>query len=303
MKIIFSLIIAFTLIGNALLAQNNDVKLKTLLANQIKNFKGTVGIYVKNLKTGKTASIYADSLFPTASLIKVPIMCGVFDEIEKGKLNYHQELIYRDSLYREGDDILGSFKDGEKISLSKVQMLSITTSDNAASLWLQNLAGSQNINEWLQQNGFKHTRVNSRTPGRQAMYAQYGWGVTTPREMATLLEKIRLGNVINKAASERMYRNLVRIYWDGEALSAIPPYYQVASKQGALDKSRSEVVLVNAPHGDYVFCVITKNQANKSYDNDNDGFVLLRNISALLWHYFEPNSKWKPAIGIKKYDE
>lgn len=229
MKTLFSLMVTLSLICNALLAQNNDAKLKTLLANQIKNFKGKVGIYVKNLKTGKTVSICADSLFPSAILIKLPIMCGVFYEIVKGKLNYHQELIYRDSLYREGDGILGSFKDGEKISLSKVQMLSITTSDNAASLWLQNLAGSQNINEWLQQNGFKYTRVNSRTPNRESMYAQYGWGVTTPREMATLLEKIRLGNVINKAASERMYRNLVRIYWDGEALSAIPPYYQVAS--------------------------------------------------------------------------
>ncbi len=303
MKKMFASVFTLTLIANVLLAQKNDIKLKSLLAHQIKNFKGTMGVYVKNLKTGKIASINADSLFPTASLIKVPIMCGVFNEIEKGNLNYHQELTYRDSLYREGDDILGSFKDGEKISLSKVQMLSITTSDNAASLWLQKLAGSQNINNWLQANGFKHTRVNARTPGREAMYAQYGWGVTTPCEMATLLEKIRLDQAISKAASERMYRNLVRIYWDGEALSAIPPYYQVASKQGAIDKSRSEVVLVNAPHGDYVFCVITKNQTDTGYQHGNDGFVLLRKISALLWHYFEPNSQWKPAKGLEKYEE
>lgn len=291
------------LLSNALFAQNIDKKLQQLIASQIVGFKGTVGIYVKNLKTGKVVNINADSLFPTASLIKVPIMCGVFNEIEKGKLSYHQSLVYKDSLYREGDDILGSFKDGEKISLSKVQMLSITTSDNAASLWLQNIAGSQNINNWLQANGLKNTRVNARTLGREAMYTKYGWGVTTPKEMATLLEKIRKGQAISKAASERMYRNLVRIYWDGEALSAIPPYFQVASKQGAVDKSRSEVVLVNAPHGDYVFCVITKNQTDISYEHNNAGFVLLRKISALLWHYFEPQNVWKPAVGLEKYEE
>ncbi|TAF44035.1 MAG: serine hydrolase [Sphingobacteriales bacterium] len=303
MKFLFNLILTLTLICNVLHAQPNDTKLKILLTNEVKNFKGIVGVYVKNLKTGKIACINADSLFPTASLIKVPIMCGVFNEIGKGNLNYHQQLTYSDSLYREGDDILGSFKNGEKISLSKVQMLSITTSDNAASLWLQKLAGSQNINNWLQVNGFTHTRINAITPGREAMYTKYGWGVTTPREMATLLEKIRLGKAVNKAASERMYRNLVRIYWDGEALSAIPPYYQVASKQGAVDKSRSEVVLVNAPHGDYVFCIITKNQTDIGYQHGNDGFVLLRKISALLWHYFEPNSQWKPAKGLEKYEE
>ncbi|TAH00914.1 MAG: serine hydrolase [Sphingobacteriales bacterium] len=297
--IIFSVLIC----SNNLFAQSTDKKLQQLITSQLVNFKGTVGVYVKNLKTGKTVSINADSLFPTASLIKVPIMCGVFSEIEKGNLNYHQQLVYKDSLYREGDDILGSFKDGEKISLSKVQMLSITTSDNAASLWLQQIAGSQNINNWLANNGFIHTRANARTAGREAMYTKYGWGVTTPKEMATLLIKIRSGQAISKAASERMYRNLVRIYWDGEALSAIPPYIQVASKQGAVDKSRSEVVLVNAPHGDYVFCVITKNQTDISYDHNNPGFVLLRKISALLWHYFEPQSTWKPAVGLGKYEE
>ena len=300
---IWSTFFLIGLICSSTSAQNKKTDLHKLLAKQISGFNGTVGVYVKNLKNGEVASINADTLFPTASLIKVPIMCGVFDAIEKGKLTYHQELIYKDSLYREGDDILGSFKDGEKISLSKVQMLSITTSDNAASLWLQSLAGSQNINSWLNANGFKNTRVNSRTIGREAMYAKYGWGVTTPREMANILVKIRNGQAISKAASERMYRNLVRIYWDGEALSAIPPYFQVASKQGAIDKSRSEVVLVNAPHGDYVFCVITKNQKDVGYEHDNPGFVLLRKISAILWQYFEPANKWKPAIGLDKYEE
>jgi len=34
--------------------------------------------------------------------------------------------------------------------------------------------------------------------------------------------------------------------------------------KGAVDESRSEVVLLNAPHGDYVFCVINKNQQDTS---------------------------------------
>jgi beta-lactamase class A len=49
-------------------------------------------------------------------------------------------------------------------------------------------------------------------------------------------------------------------------LSQIPPTVQVASKQGAVNQSRSEVVLVNAPSGDYVFCVITKNQQDESWE-------------------------------------
>jgi beta-lactamase class A len=278
-----------------------DKRLTQELQMLVNNFKGDVGIYVQNLRTGKAASINADTIFPTASMIKVPIMCGVFDKIEKKELSYHQNLTYRDSLLYAGEDILGSFKDGEKIQLSKVQMLSITTSDNTASLWLQKLAGSENINQWLSENGFEHTRLNSRTVGRQTYQKLYGWGQTTPKEMAMLVKKIRDGQAVSPAASQRMYRNMVRIYWDAEALSEIPPYIQAASKQGAVNRSRSEVVLVNAPHGDYVFCIATKNQKDESWTSDNEGYQLIRNLSKLLWNYYEPKSTWKPAEGFERY--
>ena len=299
----FSIAVACLLAGIlSVTAQNKiDRKLNLKLQELAKGFQGDVGIYVQNLKTGKVAQLNADTIFPTASMIKVPIMCGVFDKIEKGELNYHDNLIYRDSLLYAGEDILGSFKDGEKIKLSKVQMLSITTSDNTASLWLQKLVGGENINKWLEANGFKSTRMNSRTEGRQSDWRKYGWGQTTPREMATLVKMIHQGNAISQAASERMYRNMIRIYWDAEALSQIPPYIQAASKQGAVDRSRSEVVLVNAPHGDYVFCIITKNQKDTSWTPDNEGYRTIRALSEMLWNYFEPKSGWKPAPGLEKY--
>jgi len=278
-----------------------DSKLNLKLQQLVKGFQGDVGIYVQNLKTGKVAQVNADTIFPTASMIKDPIMCGVFDKIEKGELKYDETLVYRDSLLYAGDDILGSFKDGEKIKLGKVQMLSITTSDNTASLWLQKIVGGENINKWLETNGFMNTRMNSRTAGRQDDWRKYGWGQTTPREMATLVKMIHQGTAVSSAASERMYRNMIRIYWDAEALSQIPPYIQAASKQGAVDRSRSEVVMVNAPHGDYVFCIITKNQKDTSWTPDNEGYRMIRDLSKLLWNYFEPKSRWKPAVGVEKY--
>lgn len=294
--------IIFLLVFSAFAQTKNDKKLTLKLQKLVEGFNGDVGIYVQNLKTGKFAEINADTIFPTASMIKVPIMIGVFDKIEKKELSYHQNLIYRDSLLYAGEDILGSFKDGEKVQLSKVQMLSITTSDNTGSLWLQKLVGGANINKWLSDNGFENIRINSRTPGREAFQKRYGWGQTSPKEMALLIKKIRDGLAISPAASERMYRNLIRIYWDGEALSQIPPYVQAASKQGAVNRSRSEVVLVNAPHGDYVFCIATKNQKDESWTTDNEGYQLIRKLSKLLWNYYEPQSDWEPAKGLEIYD-
>ena len=273
--------------------EHHDPILQARLDSVVRGFRGDVGVYVRNLRDGRSAWVSPDTVFPTASMVKVPILVSTFDQIERGALAWDQELIYRDSLLYEGEDILGSFEDGEAISLSKVAMLMITTSDNTASLWLQDRVGTgTEINRWLEAAGFEHTRVNSRTEGRREHWDRFGWGQTTPREMAELLVRIRESRAVSPAADEEMYRVLTRIYWNDEALSEIPPWVQAASKQGAVDQSRSEVVLVNAPNGDYVFCVITKNQEDQSWDAANEGFVLLRDVSRLLWTHFEPGSAW-----------
>lgn len=278
-----------------------DASLERKLQAAISGFRGDVGIYAQNLRTGQTVAINADTLFPTASTIKIPIQCGLFDKIHKGELKYGQELIYKDSLHYD-DGIVGSLRDGAKIPLSEVIMLMETVSDNTASLWCQTLAGGgAAINAWLDANGFSQTRVNSRTPGREAFRTRYGWGQTTPRELANLLVYIRQGRAVSPDASEEMYRNLGRQYWDNDGLSQVPPAVKTACKNGAVNRSRSEVVLVHAPHGDYVYCVMTKDQQDESWERANEGFALLRTVGAILWKHFEPKSTWKPADGYEKW--
>jgi beta-lactamase class A len=274
-------------------AQKADQKLKKQIEELIKGFNGDIGIYVKSLKTGKIVAIKADTIFPTASIVKVPILLGVIDKINKGVLDYHQPIVYNDSLLYAGVDILGSFKNNEKIELSKVIMLMLTTSDNTASLWLQQLAGTgSRINEILQQLGYNHTRVNSRTAGREEYRATYGWGQTTPFEMANIIERIYRKQIFNDSSCVRMMRLLGRNYWDEEGLSSIPPTVEVFSKNGAVNASRSEVMLVNAPHHPYVVCIITKNNKDQSWDTNNEAWTLTRKLSSLLWNYFEPDWKY-----------
>lgn len=281
----------------------HDRRLEAQLQQLAQGVRGDVGIYVRQLKSGRGAMIRADELFPTASMIKVPILATTFDRIAQGQLSYDSVLTWADSLrYRGEDDLFDKLQSGAKIPLNQVSLMMITTSDNAASLWLQALVGGGlAVNSWLHANGFDSTRLNSRTPGREANRTAYGWGQTTPREMAELLVRIRDGKAVSPAASAQMYRHLTRIHWNGEALSALPPWVQAASKQGAVDRSRSEVVLVNAPSGDYVFAVITKKQADTTYASNNEGYVLLRKVSALLWKTFEPKHPWTPPPGVERF--
>jgi beta-lactamase class A len=279
-------------------AQKTDKKLEKEITNLITGYHGRAGIYIKNIKNGKTVSINADTVFPTASIVKVPILLGVMDKLTRGELFYDSALVYKDSLLYEGEDILGSFKNNEKILLKKIVMLMLTTSDNTASLWLQSLAGKGiRINELLDSLGFTYTRVNSRTPGRENNRSIYGWGQTTPSEMGKLFEMMYRNQIFSSAVCERMMRCLGRNYWDeNEALSQIPPNIEVFSKNGCVDASRSEVLLVNAPHNPYIFCIFTKNNEDQSWTHGNEGWTLARRISKLLWNYFEPKEKWGSAL-------
>jgi len=295
-KIIF--VFSFLLLFIFAYAQKTDKKLESKIKEVISGFNGDIGIYIKNLKNDKTVSINADTVFPTASIVKVPILLGIMNKIQKSELNYDQELIYKDSLLYEGEDILGSFKNGEKILLKKVIMLMLTTSDNTASLWLQSLAGKgTRINEILDSLGFKSTRVNSRTPGRENNRTMYGWGQTTAFEMGTIIEHIYRNEIFSQQSCERMMRCLGRNYWDeNEAISQIPPYIEVFSKNGCVDATRSEVLLVNAPHNPYIFCIFTKNNKDTSWTHSNEAWTLARKISAMLWNYFEPKDHWVSAV-------
>ncbi|HET7115254.1 MAG TPA: serine hydrolase [Hanamia sp.] len=290
----------FLLVSISVAAQKTDMHLQNEISNLLQGFHGDVGVYVYEIQKNKIAAVNADTIFSTASMVKVPIFIGLMHKIHNGELTYHQEMLFTDSVrYSEGEEILASFKDSSKIPLNVLVMLMMSMSDNGASLWLQGLSGGgTQINKYMDSLGMKYTRVNSRTPGRKENYNQYGWGQTTPREMATLMKLIIENKIIDKQISDRMLRMMSRQFWDEDAISQIPPDVFVADKSGAVDQSRDEVLYVKGAHP-YIFCICTKNNKDTSWEHDNEAWVLTRKLSALLWKYFNPKSKWQPSEFLK----
>lgn len=271
-----------------------DAELERKLAAAAAGFHGRAGVYVRNLSSGTEAGFNADEAFPTASTVKLAILAALLDRVDRGELDYNAALVMTSTRAYLAEDLTASLKDGTKLTPAKLVWLMESLSDNTAALWCQELAGGGiAINAWLGARGFARTRVNSRTPGREAERAAYGWGQTTPREMAELMLLASSGTSVSPAVSEEMLRVLSRSFWDGEALSRIPPWVHAASKQGAVDHSRSEVLLVEAPSGRYVLSVYTKDQADARYDRDNEGYELLRRVSRAVWEHDE-GAAWSP---------
>jgi beta-lactamase class A len=266
-----------------------DSVLEAELTQLVARLGGRAGIYARRLGTEQEVSINADEVFPTASMIDIPLLVGLFAGLEDGRFQLLDEMSYDTSFATPGGaDVLHKLRPAATVTLWRLAGLMITVGDHVAGHWIQQLVGGENVNEWLSANGFEHTRVNSRVEGREDAQEAYGWGQTTPRELSRLLVMIRHGEAINESASSDMYRLLSRNWWPFGAKSAVPPAVGVAAKAGGTSTTRGEIILVNAPAGDYVLCVVARATTDGVLEG---GDALIRSVSAAVWERWgEPAS-------------
>lgn len=281
-----------------------DVELWKKIEPLITAFRGDVAVYVKHFGLNREVAYNADIVWPTASIVKIPLLVGLMDKVSKGEYSMDQVLTYSDSQVYPGSGIMQFFKDKTSVEFKTLPFLMISFSDNVASLWSQRLAGGGVVvNEMMSKLGLNATRVNSGTPGREEDWKKYGWGQTSAHEICDLITMIR-NNKVPLSQNEKftkeenvaqqtvlqqeMYRLLSNHYYDENALAQIPPYYKTASKSGSLDNLRSEVVYVHGPKGEFVFSVLTNNIKDQRWVDDNEAVVLIRNISKIIYTHYNP---------------
>ena len=276
-------------------AQKTDKKLTQNLKELVSDFEGDIGIYVHHLKSNKTVDISADTIFPTASIVKIPLLVGVFNKIDSGELKLSTNFHYRLDREYGGSGLMQLFKDSAGVDLSTMISLMLTYSDNVASIWCQELSGGgQTINPLMERLGLRETKVNSRTAGREKLWEKYGWGQTTPREIVKLMTMIEQGEVFTPRLSNKMYRYLKNQFYNERSLSQFPANIATASKTGSVDAARGEVVFVHGPSGDFVFAVLTKDNKDQSWTRNNAAEELTRKIANVIWNHFEPKHAYEP---------
>ena len=259
------------------------------IQNEIKDFKGKVWIYAKNLDTGKDFSLRADEQVRTASTIKLPIMVEVFHQIEQKKISWTDEFTLTKANKQAGSGTLGEFSDGTKIDLKSTTNLMIVVSDNTATNLILDKISSNNVNAFMESLGLKNTLSLRKVGGggdskayEEPLNKLFGIGVSTPRDMAKLLEKLERGEVVSKEASAEMIAILKRQqYTDGigrNLLDTVP----VASKSGALDRLRSDVGIIYTRRGRIVMAITVDDMPVIHYSMDNAGNELIWRLSQIL---------------------
>src|SRR5262249_34550111 len=93
---------------------------------------GVLGYYVSNLDTGERLALRADETFPTASLIKVPVLVTLYDLAEQKQLSLDDPLTVLKIDQVPGSGVLQFMHPGMSLSVHDAATLMIVLSDNTA---------------------------------------------------------------------------------------------------------------------------------------------------------------------------
>ena len=130
------------------------------ISGVISHYDGDVGLYIKDLKTGRTFEKDADKPFVSASLIKLPIMVAAFEAINEGRLSLSSRMALKRNFRRGGSGRLKWARSGSAYSVSSLIYEMITRSDNTATAMVIDRLGYDYLNQTFEKLGLMTTRIN-----------------------------------------------------------------------------------------------------------------------------------------------
>ncbi|MDR3589162.1 MAG: class A beta-lactamase-related serine hydrolase [Negativicutes bacterium] len=211
------------------------------IINDVKNFNGKAGVYAMNLKSGRSLAYNDDVVFPTASTSKLVVALAVYKYLYSAAPQDKRDLYDRDveAMITVSDN--DSFAEllGE-LDASKPEALSLVLKDLR----------------------LKRTLIHSETA-----FKSFGYhSVTTPREMANVMETLYRDRYLGKPRSTALKDELANTIFHDE----IPRYMltKVMHKVGELDNVLCDVGIVDDGKDQILISIYTTSTNPDTYASD-----------------------------------
>ena len=270
---------------------------------------GHVALYAHNLKTAQTASLSPDLPVKTASTIKMGILLDAAEQIRAGQATLDERLVLTRANQVAGSGVLGELTPPISLTLRDVLDLMVVLSDNTATNMAIDRLGLEHIDATLRAAGLKQTWLYKKiyVPATTPMPADqplFGLGKTTPREMASIVERFATCSLnLNSAAAPLpgdgplcgAILNMLRHQQDRNSL---PRFIEnldtsehgsaIANKTGALNQVRNDVALIASKNGPIVMAGFTFDNADQRWNGDNEGEITLAKLAQAIVQAWSP---------------
>jgi D-alanyl-D-alanine carboxypeptidase (penicillin-binding protein 5/6) len=167
----------------------------------------------------------------------------------------------------------------------------IATSDNAATNLVIDKIGLAATNQCMESLGCRETQLNSKVFRRDTSIAPersrlYGLGSTTANEMIRLVERLHRRELVSARASEQMLEHLFACEDKIKTPRLLPSGTRVAHKTGSVSATRCDAGFIESPAGPIAFCILTNNNQDRRWTDDNEGDALCAEMGSAAYQYF-----------------
>ncbi len=250
-------------------------------------FSGVIGFYAKRLDDGLTLQYNENTVFPAASVVKVPILLEALRQVEHGILKLETRITLPAIEQVAGSGVLMAFQPGLTPTLQDYLTLMIVVSDNTATnICLDAVGGRDAVNTSLQNWGCSSTTVVGKLMlaenRKNAEQLAGKRAEVTAFESAMLLEKLLTGKLLNSELT-KLALDILEAQQYTEILGRyLPDGTRTATKSGQIIGVRNDVgiVLTQRP---YVLALCSKNCSDERYHVDNEAVLALGKISRLVF--------------------
>ncbi|HLJ09588.1 MAG TPA: serine hydrolase, partial [Planctomycetaceae bacterium] len=281
----------------ACLALCHPLRAETLeqrLRTVIEAHAGVVAVSVKHLDNGEQFAHRADEPMPTASLVKFPVMIEAYRQAGAGEIDLAKQVTLRNDDKVPGSGILTShFSAGAAFALRDAIGLMIAFSDNTATNLVLDEIGLDATAKYMEQLGCPNTKIHAKVFKRETSIfpersQQFGLGSTTAAEMLKLLELLHQRKLVSPEASDKMKEHLLKCDDRKKFPRLLPEGTKLAHKTGSVDNVRTDAGIIYSPAGPFALCVLTNENKDTRWAEDNAGDVLCAKIAHAVYEHFNP---------------
>lgn len=264
-------------------------------------FPGRVGLSATHLQTNETINHNATDYFPTASVIKLPILTTLMHQIEQGDYTLDDPLMLRRADHITGSGLLQYLTPGLTMPLRDWAFLMMNISDNVATNVLIDHVGLSAITDWLEINDYTDMELRGRLDFATVKEDQHNFGTATPASLTRLMAAIFRHEIVTPAACEEMIRMMKGVgrprmgrylpfeAWSGDPL---PPHQlQLAGKTGSFVGTRVQTGLVWREREEgkqgFAITVMTEGATEpETWRVDHSGVLLIGRLTRLVYDTF-----------------
>jgi len=227
--------------------------------------QGTYGAAIYHFESKEHYFHNADEKFYAASIIKVPIMAAVYEQVARGAVSLSEKIVVRHEDMVGGSGILQNLSPGIEMSIYDLTMLMIIESDNTATNMLIDRIGTANIQQSMRDWGLQDSEFYNKLMVIPAKVE--GYNMLTAREMTHLLKLMGDGKIASWHACNEMIKIMKQQKFRDNLPSLLPipqgPVgallpWEVANKTGWITGSEHDIGLLYFPGHTFAVSVLGK---------------------------------------------